>query len=72
MRTRLKTRIQQLEAGRVAPESDGKLPLAVIRRCINGSLSPSELMRWHPVIKRIIAEAASPGDRDTTPSGEIC
>ena len=70
MRTRLRTRIEQLEAGLISTEADGKLPLAVIRRCIDGSLSPSELIRWQPVIAQIMAEATLPENNDEKPGGE--
>ena len=65
MKIRLRTRIEQLEL-RIMPESDGKLPLAVVRRFADGSVSQSELMRWHPVIVQITAAANLTDDRDET------
>jgi hypothetical protein len=41
----------------IMPEVDGKLPLAVVRRFADGSVSQSELIRWHPVIVQITAAA---------------
>jgi hypothetical protein len=62
---RLRTRIEQLE-NRIMPESDGKLPLAVLRGCINGSLSPAERTRWGPLMARIVADANERIARHTT------
>jgi len=56
MKIRLKTRIELLE-NRIMPESDDKLPLAVLRRFADGSVSQSELMRWRAVIVQITTEA---------------
>jgi len=56
MRIRLITRIERLE-NRIIPESDGLLPLAVLRHCIDGCVSPSERTRWGPLIARILADA---------------
>ena len=69
MKIRLKTRIEQLE-NRIMPESDDKLPLAVLRRFADGSVSPSELMRWRPVIVQITAAANLADDEGTTPGGK--
>ena len=49
-------KIRQLE-NRIMPEADGKLPLAVLRRFADGSVSQSELMRWRQVIVQITAAA---------------
>ena len=69
MKIRLKTRIEQLE-NRIMPESDGKLPLAVLRRFADGSVSQSELMRWRPVIVQITTEANLAEDGGTTSGGK--
>ena len=69
MKIRLKTRIEQLE-NRIMPESDGKLPLAVLRRFADGSVSQSELMRWRPVIVQITAAANLAEDWGATPGGK--
>ena len=65
MKIRLKTRIEQLE-NRIMPESDDKLPLAVLRRFADGSVSQSELMRWRAVIVQITTEANLAEDRGAT------
>jgi hypothetical protein len=65
MKIGLKTRIEQLE-NRIMPEADGKLPLAVLRRFADGSVSPSEVMRWRPVIVQIIAAANLAKERGAT------
>ena len=69
MKIRLKTRIEQLE-NRIMPEADGKLPLAVLRRFVDGSVSQSELMRWRPVIVQIATAANLAEDGGTTPGGK--
>ena len=69
MTIRLKTRIEQLE-NRLMPESDGKLPLAVLRRFADGSVSQSEIMRWRPVIVQITAAADLAEDWGATPGGK--
>ena len=69
MKIRLKTRIEQLE-NRIMPEADGKLPLAVLRRFADGSVSQSELMRWRAVIVQITAAANLAEDWGTTPGGK--
>ena len=69
MKIRLKTRIEQLE-NRIMAEPDGKLPLAVLRRFADGSVSQSELMRWRPVIVQIIAAANLAEDWGATPGGK--
>ena len=69
MKIRLKTRIEQLE-NRIMPESDGRLPLAVLRRFADGSVSQSELMRWRPVIVQITAAANLAEDWGTTHGGK--
>jgi hypothetical protein len=56
MRIGLRTRIKRLE-NRLIPESDGLLPLAVLRHCIDGCVSPSERKRWGPLIARIVADS---------------
>ena len=48
------------------PESDGRLPLAVLRRIADGSVSQSEIMRWRPVIVQIIAAANLAEERGAT------
>ena len=48
------------------PESDGKLPLAVLRRFADGSVSQSELMRWRTVIVQITTEANLAEERAAT------
>ena len=63
MESRLKTRIERLES-RLTPEPGDKLPLAILRRCIDGSLSPWELKRWSAVIAQIIAAANVTGDEE--------
>jgi hypothetical protein len=65
MRIRLRTRIERLE-NRIIPESDGLLPLAVLRHCMDGSLSPSERTRWGPLMARIVADANERIARHTT------
>ena len=55
MRIKLRTRIERLE-NRLIPESDGLLPLSVLRHCMDGYLSPSEHKRWGPLIARTVAE----------------
>ena len=52
------------------PESDGKLPLALLRRFADGSVSQSELMRWRPVIVQITAAANLAEDWGATPGGK--
>ena len=69
MTIRLKTRIEQLE-NRIMPEADGKLPLAVLRRFADGSVSHSELMRWRAVIVQITAAANLAEDWGATPGGK--
>ena len=69
MKVRLKTRIEQLE-NRIMPEADGKLPLAVLRRFANGSVSQSELTRWRAVIVQISAVANLAEDRGAKPGGD--
>ena len=66
MKIRLKTRIEQLE-NRIMPEADGKLPLAVLRRFADGSVSQSEIMRWRPVIVQITGAATLAEDWGATP-----
>ncbi len=56
MASRLKSRIERLES-RLTPEPGDKLPLAVVRRCIDGSFSPWEIRRWSAVFAQIIAAA---------------
>jgi hypothetical protein len=56
MRIKLRTRIERLE-NRLIPESDGLLPLSVLRHCMDGYLSPSEHKRWGPLIARTVADA---------------
>ena len=51
------------------PEAGGKLPLAVIRRFADGSVSQSEIMRWRPVIVQITAAADLAEDWGATPGG---
>jgi hypothetical protein len=63
MRIKLRTRIERLE-NRIIPESDGLLPLAVLRHCMDGSLSPSERTRWGPLIARIVAAANVAADEE--------
>jgi hypothetical protein len=65
MTIRLKTRIEQLE-NRIMPESGGKLPLAVLRRIADGSVSQSELMRWRAVLVQITATANLAEEREAT------
>ena len=48
------------------PEADGKLPLAVLRRFVDGSVSQSELMRWRAVIVQITTEANLAEERGAT------
>jgi len=69
MKIRLKTRIEQLE-NRIMPEADGLLPLAVLRRFADGSVSQSEVIRWRPVIVQITAAANLAEDWGTTPGGK--
>ena len=66
MTIKLKTRIEQLE-NRIMPEADGQLPLALLRRFADGSVSQSDLMRWRPVIVQIIAAANLAEDWGATP-----
>ena len=68
MTIKLRTRIEQLE-NRIMPQSDGKLPLAVLRRIGDGSVSQSELVRWRAVIVQIAAEANLTEDWGETPGG---
>jgi hypothetical protein len=63
MASRLKSRIERLES-RLTPEPGDKLPLAVVRRFDDGSLSPWELTRWSAVIAQIIAAANITGDEE--------
>ena len=69
MTIKLRTRIEQLK-NRIMPQSDGKLPLAVLRRIGDGSVSQSELMRWRPIIVQIIAAANLAEDWGATPGGK--
>ena len=56
MASRLKSRIERLES-RLTPEPGNKLPLAILRRCVDGSLTPWERTRWSAVAAQIIAAA---------------
>jgi hypothetical protein len=68
MKIRLRTRIEQLE-NCIMPESGSMLPLSVIRHLAAGNLSPSELMRWRPVIAQITAVANLAEEQDVNPGG---
>ena len=52
------------------PEADGKLPLAVLRRFADGSVSQSELMRWRPIIVEITTAANLAEDWGATTGGK--
>lgn len=56
---RLRTRIERLEQ-RAKVVASGKIPLAVIDRIINGTISELEYKRYLPTIEEIIAAAQSP------------
>ena len=52
------------------PEADGLLPLAVLRRFADGSVSQSEVIRWRPVIVQITAAANFAEDWGAMPGGK--
>jgi hypothetical protein len=57
MRTSLRTRIVRLEDRIISESEDKLLPLEVLRHCMNGTISPTELKRWSSVIDQIITAA---------------
>jgi len=44
------------------------LPLAILRRFADGSLSPSEFAQWYGVVAQMIAEAGLAEDEEVWPS----
>ena len=57
MRISLRRRIERLEDRIISESEDKLLPLAVIRHCLDGSVSSMELKRWSSVIDQITAAA---------------
>ena len=67
MTSRLKARLQRLE-NRTIPKPGDKLPLALIRRCLDEDpLPPDALKPWSTVIAEILASADTVPDHDEWP-----
>jgi hypothetical protein len=64
MRAKLRTRIERLE-NRIIPETDGRLPLELLRHCMDGTVSPAESKRWGLRVARFLAEANERIARET-------
>jgi hypothetical protein len=70
MRSRLTTRIERLERVESCetPKSGDKLPFAVLRHLVDGTLSAEESRRWSAVIVELAAEANLAADDEVWPT----